>query len=85
MTANKRELEQGIQTDLRGRLTYTGYLCLDQLLSAQKPLSKPVHHDEMLFIIQHQTSELWIKLTLHELEAAIRHIQRDQLDRKSVV
>jgi len=80
MTANKRELEQGIHTDLRGRLTYSGYLCLDQLLSAQKPLSKPVHHDEMLFIIQHQTSELWIKLTLHELEAAIRHIQRDQLE-----
>lgn len=80
MTANKRELEQGIHTDLKGRLTYTGYLCLDQLLTAQKPLSKPVHHDEMLFIIQHQTSELWIKLTLHELEAAIRHIQRDQLE-----
>ncbi len=80
MTANKRELEQGIHTDLKGRLTYAGYLCLDQLLSAQKPLSKPMHHDEMLFIIQHQTSELWIKLTLHELEAAIRHIQRDQLE-----
>jgi len=80
MTANKRELEQGIQTDLRGRLTYSGYLCLDQLLSAQKLLSKPPHHDEMLFIIQHQTSELWIKLLLHELEAAIRHIQRDQLE-----
>ncbi len=80
MTANKRELEQGIQTDLRGRLTYAGYLCLDQVLSAQKPLSKPLHHDEMLFIIQHQTSELWIKLMLHELEAAIRHIQRDQLE-----
>jgi tryptophan 2,3-dioxygenase len=80
MTANKRELEQGIQTDLRGRLTYAGYLCLEQVLSAQKPLSKPMHHDEMLFIIQHQTSELWIKLTLHELEAAIRHIQHDQLE-----
>jgi tryptophan 2,3-dioxygenase len=80
MTANKRELEQGIQTDLRGRLTYSGYLCLDQVLSAQKPLSKPLHHDEMLFIIQHQTSELWIKLMLHELEAAIRHIQHDQLE-----
>jgi len=80
MTANKRELEQGIQTDLRGRLTYSGYLCLEQLLSAQKLLSKPPHHDEMLFIIQHQTSELWIKLLLHELEAAIRHIQRDQLE-----
>jgi tryptophan 2,3-dioxygenase len=80
MTANKRELENGIRTDLRGRLTYAGYLCLDQLLSAQKPLSKPVHHDEMLFIIQHQTSELWIKLTLHELEAALRSIQHDQLE-----
>jgi tryptophan 2,3-dioxygenase len=80
MTANKRELEQGIQTDLRGRLTYSGYLCLEQVLSAQKPLSNPVHHDEMLFIIQHQTSELWIKLTLHELEAAIGHIQHDRLE-----
>ena len=80
MTANKRELEQGIHTDLKGRLTYSGYLCLEQLLSAQKPLSKPVHHDEMLFIIQHQTSELWIKLLLHELEAAIHHVQHDELE-----
>jgi tryptophan 2,3-dioxygenase len=80
MTANKRELEQGIHTDLTNRLTYSGYLCLDQLLAAQKPLSHPVHHDEMLFIIQHQTSELWIKLLLHELEAAIRHVQHDDLE-----
>ncbi len=80
MTANKRDLEQGIQTDLKGRLTYSGYLCLDQVLSAQKPLSKPLHHDEMLFIIQHQTSELWIKLMLHELEAAIGYIRQDQLE-----
>ncbi|MGA9855647.1 MAG: tryptophan 2,3-dioxygenase [Gammaproteobacteria bacterium] len=80
MTANKRELEQGIQTDFRGRLTYAGYLCLDQVLNAQKPLSKPLHHDEMLFIIQHQTSELWIKLLLHELDAAIRYTQCDQLE-----
>ena len=80
MTANKRELEQGIHTDLRNRLTYSGYLCLDQLLAAQKPLSHPVHHDEMLFIIQHQTSELWIKLLLHELEAAILHVQHDDLE-----
>ncbi len=80
MTANKRELEQGIHTDLKGRLTYAGYLCLDRLLSAQKPLSAPPHHDEMLFIIQHQTSELWIKLVLHELAAAIRHVQQDQLE-----
>ncbi|MHB8425737.1 MAG: tryptophan 2,3-dioxygenase [Gammaproteobacteria bacterium] len=80
MTANKRELEPGIHTDLKGRLTYAGYLCLDRLLSAQQPLSAPPHHDEMLFIIQHQTSELWIKLVLHELAAAIRHVQQDQLE-----
>ena len=80
MTANKRELEQGIHTDLKGRLTYAGYLCLDRLLSAQQPLSAPPHHDEMLFIIQHQTSELWIKLVLHELAAAIRHVRQDQLE-----
>ena len=80
MTANKRELEQGIHTDLKGRLTYAGYLCLDRLLSAQQPLSAPPHHDEVLFIIQHQTSELWIKLVLHELAAAIRHVRQDQLE-----
>ena len=80
MTANKRELEQGIHTDLKDRLTYSGYLCLDRLLSAQHPLSSPPHHDEMLFVIQHQTSELWIKLILHELSAAIRFVQRDQLE-----
>ncbi|MDN5864868.1 MAG: tryptophan 2,3-dioxygenase family protein [Gammaproteobacteria bacterium] len=77
---NKRDLEKGIYTDLKDRLTYSGYLCLDRLLSAQKPLSNPEHHDEMLFIIQHQTSELWIKLALHELEAAIRHVQKNELE-----
>ncbi|MGH8307729.1 MAG: tryptophan 2,3-dioxygenase [Gammaproteobacteria bacterium] len=80
MTANKRELEQGIHTDLRNRMTYSGYLCLDQVLTAQKPLSRPPHHDEMLFIIQHQTSELWIKLLLHELDTAIGHVQADKLE-----
>lgn len=77
---NKRELERGIHTDLDGRLTYAGYLDLERLLSAQHPLSQPEHHDEMLFIIQHQTSELWIKLALHELQAAIRHVQDDELE-----
>jgi tryptophan 2,3-dioxygenase len=62
---NQRALESGIELDLRNRLTYDGYLQLDQLLSAQKPLSDPQHHDEMLFIIQHQTSELWMKLIVH--------------------
>ena len=76
----KAQLEPGIITDLRDRLTYSGYLCLESLLSAQKPLSQPPHHDEMLFIIQHQTSELWMKLMLHELHAAVRFIQQDRLD-----
>lgn len=73
-------MESGIELDLRDQLSYADYLCLDQLLSAQKPLSQPQHHDELLFIIQHQTSELWMKLILHELKAAINHIQRDNLD-----
>ena len=76
-------LEPGIVTDFRGQLTYAGYLCLDQLLAAQKPLSgtpeAAPRHDEMLFIIQHQTSELWMKLMIHELKAAVRHVQSDQL------
>jgi tryptophan 2,3-dioxygenase len=80
MSGNKRELEQGIHTDLKGQTTYSGYLKLELLLSAQQPVTQPVHHDEMLFIIQHQTSELWIKLVLHELDAAIRHVQKDQLE-----
>ncbi len=77
---NKRELETGIHRDLSDRLTYEGYLGLDKLLSSQQPISKPPHHDELLFIIQHQTSELWFKLMLHELHAAIRSVQRDELE-----
>lgn len=77
---NQRELESGIHTDLDGRLTYAGYLRLDRLLDAQQPLSQPAHHDEMLFIIVHQTSELWLKLLDHELRAAIVHLQADRLD-----
>jgi tryptophan 2,3-dioxygenase len=76
---NERPLEAGIHTDLSGRMTYGGYLRLDRLLSAQQPLSQPPHHDEMLFIVQHQVSELWIKLLVHELRAAIAHLQRDEL------
>ncbi|MBP6705384.1 MAG: hypothetical protein KA385_17865, partial [Vicinamibacteria bacterium] len=76
---NQRSLEPGIVLDLKDRLTYAGYLRLDQLLAVQQPLSSPVHHDEMLFIIQHQTSELWMKLMIHELSAAIRHLRADDL------
>ncbi|OJT19788.1 tryptophan 2,3-dioxygenase [Archangium sp. Cb G35] len=77
---NKRELEPGIFTDLAGRTTYGDYLQLDRLLSAQVPRSQPPHHDELLFIIQHQTSELWMKLLVHELMAVIRYIQADHLE-----
>ncbi|WP_188659863.1 tryptophan 2,3-dioxygenase [Arenimonas soli] len=76
---NQRALEQGITTDLRDRLTYGGYLQLDTLLSAQKPLSDPPHHDEMLFIVQHHVSELWLKLLIHELRAALACLQNDEL------
>ncbi|HEX7272110.1 MAG TPA: tryptophan 2,3-dioxygenase family protein [Casimicrobiaceae bacterium] len=76
-------LEPGIVTDFRDRLSYAGYLRLDLLLAAQQPLSgregASPRHDEMLFIIQHQTSELWMKLLMHELKAAVRHVQADAL------
>ena len=76
---SKREFEEGIHRDLTDRGSYGGYLHLERLLSAQLPLSDPPHHDEMLFIIQHQTSELWFKLIIHELRAAIEHIRVDNL------
>jgi tryptophan 2,3-dioxygenase len=79
--ANKRPLETGIVTDLTHRETYAGYLRLAELLAQQQPLSNPEHHDEMLFIIQHQVAELWIKLLLHEITAATRHVHNDHLDR----
>src|ERR687892_1536304 len=65
-------------TDLAADTSYGGYLSLERLLSAQQPRSS--HHDEMLFIIQHQTSELWMKLMIHELTAAIGHLKADSLD-----
>ena len=77
--SNRRALEGGIELDLRERLSYGGYLQLDTLLAAQKPLSHPVHHDELLFIVQHQVAELWMKLVIHELKAAIAHLQADEL------
>src|SRR5260221_2537797 len=69
--------EPGIITELAADTSYGGYLALDVLLSAQRPRSQ--HHDEMLFIIQHQTAELWMKLMVHELSAAIEHVKADQL------
>jgi tryptophan 2,3-dioxygenase len=68
----------GLHTELHGRLDYKTYLRLDRLLSAQQPLSSPEHHDELLFIIQHQTTELWFKLVIHELHGAIAALRRDE-------
>ena len=72
-----RPIEEGVATDLRGELTYAGYLQLPTLLSAQQPVSD--HHDEMLFIIQHQVTELWLKQLVHELRSAIALITADDL------
>ena len=69
--------EERAQLDFSRSMSYGDYLQLDAILTAQKPLSPA--HDEMLFIVQHQTSELWMKLMLHELRAAIGHIARDEL------
>ncbi|MCC6403748.1 MAG: tryptophan 2,3-dioxygenase [Fimbriimonadaceae bacterium] len=76
----QRPFEESIVTKFEGRMDYAGYLYLDRLFDCQHPLSDPPHHDEQLFIIQHQTSELWMALVVHELRAAIRWIQGDRLD-----
>jgi tryptophan 2,3-dioxygenase len=76
----ERALEESIRTDLSADRSYGGYLGLDRLLSAQQPRSRPEHHDELLFIVQHQTSELWLKLVLHELVAARTYLAADELD-----
>lgn len=80
MDTNERPLEAGIVTDFSDRMSYAGYLRLPQLLDQQKPLSRPEHHDEMLFIVQHQVAELWMKLLIHELGAATGFVRKDQLD-----
>jgi tryptophan 2,3-dioxygenase len=76
---NTRVLEESLVKDFRVNLSYGQYLHLDELLAAQRPVSVPVHHDELLFIIQHQTSELWLKLVLHELRAARQFVAADRV------
>ena len=68
---------EGARLDFSGAMSYGDYLHLDAILNAQAPLSPA--HDEMLFIVQHQTSELWMKLLLHELSAAVQCVARDEL------
>lgn len=69
--------EEGARLDFSRSMSYGDYLQLDKILGAQQPLSPD--HNELLFIVQHQTSELWMKLMLHELGAAIRAVADDQL------
>ncbi len=76
---NTRDLEDGIQRDFSRSMSYGDYLRLDVLLSAQQPLSDPPQHDELLFIVQHQTSELWLKLMIHELRSARDLLRSDDL------
>ena len=75
----QRTLEEGISTDFSRAMSYGAYLDLDTLLSAQHPRSEPAQHDELLFIIQHQVAELWLKLLLHELHSARALVAADEL------
>ncbi len=75
--ADERDLPEGAHADFRDAMSYGDYLRLDLLLAAQQPASS--EHNELLFIIQHQATELWMKLALHELTAARNHIIADDL------
>ena len=77
MSTEKIVADEGAQLDFSQDMSYGDYLHLDEVLNAQVPLSPD--HNEMLFIVQHQTSELWMKLMLHELSAAVRAIAADEL------
>ena len=77
MSTEKIVADEGAKLDFSRDMSYGDYLHLDAVLGAQHPLSPA--HDEMLFIVQHQTSELWMKLMLHELSAAVAAIARDEL------
>jgi len=76
-TPEKIVAEEGAQLDFSKDMSYGDYLHLDEVLNAQVPLSPD--HNEMLFIVQHQTSELWMKLMLHELSAAVQCVATDDL------
>ncbi|MBA2694588.1 MAG: tryptophan 2,3-dioxygenase [Actinobacteria bacterium] len=76
---SRRELEVDIERDFGRNLSYAEYLDLERLLSAQHTRAVPPRHDEMLFIIQHQTSELWLKLMRRELVSARELIRAERL------
>ena len=77
MSVDTRPHHEGAQLDFSRDMSYGDYLHLDAVLGAQHPLSPD--HNEMLFIVQHQTSELWMKLMLHELRAAVAAVAADDL------
>ncbi|HEU4642256.1 MAG TPA: tryptophan 2,3-dioxygenase family protein [Gemmatimonadaceae bacterium] len=62
-----------------GEISYPTYLRLDELLSLQRPLSRPEHPDELLFIVVHQASELWFKVVLHELDRLVRNLEAEDV------
>ncbi|GGL29222.1 tryptophan 2,3-dioxygenase [Phycicoccus endophyticus] len=74
-----RTLEEGIVRDDGTAMSYADYLDLGTLLAAQHPRSDPPQHDELLFIVQHQVSELWLKLLVHELRSARALLAEDNL------
>lgn len=78
MTLSYDPSTEGAQMSFKNRMSYGDYLQLDQVLTAQTPLSKA--HDELLFIIQHQTSELWMKLAIHEMVSATDAIRSNELE-----
>ncbi len=75
-TAPGATLEAGIHTDFRDTMSYGAYLGLDRLLAAQAPLSES--HDELLFIVLHQASELWFKVMVHEIAAATDQLRQSE-------
>ena len=77
MSTEKMVTDEGAKLDFAGEMSYADYLHLDEVLNAQHPRSP--EHNEMLFIVQHQTTELWMKLLLHELSAAVRAVAADEL------
>ena len=77
MTEPYNPASEGAEMSFQDRMSYGDYLHLEKILNAQEPLS--VAHDELLFIIQHQTSELWMKLAIHEIRSARRAIREDRL------
>ncbi len=80
-TAGRKKARSEAEQPSEPEVRYEKYLQLDKILSAQQPHSDGGHHDEMLFIVQHQVSELWFKLVLHELDAAMECLRTDDVAR----